>query len=186
MLLDGNHDDDNSFFFFFSVNQQKSVLFLSDHYNRVMSVDRRGWKKWQKKIILAIFSFFQDNLCVFRGWNRRWASHTNVYLPLLFLLLLRPWYSHCLKSTFCVNLFDEKQFFRFVIMLFIFLVFVWSCSFCGKLKLMLFIFYSIRKCNLIWRRWSGCVCVRMSVWERPWMNALVCIQWVNQYVNVCG
>lgn len=55
-----------------------------------------------------------------------------------------------------------------------FLVFVWSCSFCGKLILMLFIFYLIRKCNLIWRRWSGCVCVHACV------RVLVCIQRVNR------
>lgn len=59
------------------------------------------------------------------------------------------------------------------------MVFVWSCSFCGKLILMLFIFYLIRKCNLIWRWWSGCVCVRVCVCA----CVLVCVQRVNRWAG---
>lgn len=89
-------------------NKKKSVYSCL-----IITIARRDKEKGgkNKKIILAIFSFFQDNLCVFRGLNRKWASRSNVYLPLLFLLLLRPWYSHCLKGTFCVKWFDEKWFF---------------------------------------------------------------------------
>lgn len=71
---------------------------------------------------------------------------------------------HIVLKVLSVYIYLMKNDFCFVIMLFFFLVlFVWSCSFCGKLILMLFIFYLIRKCNLIWRWWSGCVCVRECV-----------------------
>lgn len=42
---------------------------------------------------------------------------------------------------------------------------------------MLFIFYLIRKCNLIWRWWSGCVCMRVCA------RGSVCIQWVNRWAG---
>ena len=46
---------------------------------------------------------------------------------------------------------------------------------------MLFIFYLIRKCNLIWRWWSGCVCMRACVRAcvRVWLG--VCTQRVNRW-----
>lgn len=140
---------------------------------------REGGKKLKKKFILAIFSFFQDNLCFLGGDNWKWVSHWNVYLPLLFLLLLRPWYSHCLKGTFCVDLFDEKWF-CFVNYVVNFIGFCIILFFCGKLSLMLFIFYLIRKCNLIWR--SGCVCVRVCarMCLRAWVLECVSSEWFGE------
>lgn len=171
-LLDGDHDEEA---FFFWCEPTKICLFLSDHYDRVMGY-KRGRKKNWKKIILAIFSFFQDNLCFLGGDDRKWVSHWNVYLPLLFLLLLRPWYSHCLKGTFCVDLFDEKWF-----------CFVnYVVNFIGFCIILFFVE------NWVWcylfSIWSGnvtlfdgqvvcvCVCVRAHVFAC--VGAWVCIQWV--------
>lgn len=135
---------------------------------------REGGKKLKKKIILAIFSFFQDNLCFLGGDDRKWVSHWNVYLPLLFLLLLRPWYSHCLKGTFCVDLFDEKWF-----------CFVnYVVNFIGFCIILFFVE------NWVWcylfSIWSGnvtlfdgqvvCACVCAHVFAC--VGAWACIQWV--------
>lgn len=162
-----------SFFFFFWCEPTKICLFLSDHYDRVMGY-KRGRKKTEKKIILAIFSFFQDNLCFLGGDDRKWVSHWNVYLPLLFLLLLRPWYSHCLKGTFCVDLFDEKWF-----------CFVnYVVNFIGFCIILFFVE------NWVWcylfSIWSGnvtlfdgqvvCACVCAHVFAC--VGAWACIQWV--------
>lgn len=161
------------FFFFFWCEPTKICLFLSDHYDRVMGY-KRGRKKTEKKIILAIFSFFQDNLCFLGGDDRKWVSHWNVYLPLLFLLLLRPWYSHCLKGTFCVDLFDEKWF-----------CFVnYVVNFIGFCIILFFVE------NWVWcylfSIWSGnvtlfdgqvvCACVCAHVFAC--VGAWACIQWV--------
>lgn len=133
--------------------------------------DREGEKNEKKKYFSNIFIL--SGYSVFL-WGL--SNNSNVYPPLLFLILLRPWYSHCLKGTFCVHLFDEKWFFCFVIII-IFLVFVWSCSFFGKL--MLFILYLIRNCNLIWSWWSGCVCVsaQVRVCVRVW------IKWLDRWAG---
>lgn len=170
-LLDGDHDEEA--FFFFDVNQQKSVysclIIMIEWWDT-----REGGKKLKKKIILAIFSFFQDNLCFLGGDDRKWVSHWNVYLPLLFLLLLRPWYSHCLKGTFCVDLFDEKWF-----------CFVnYVVNFIGFCIILFFVE------NWVWcylfSIWSGnvtlfdgqvvCVCVCAHVFAC--VGAWACIQWV--------
>ena len=70
-----------------------------------------------------------------------------------------------LTVLFCVHWFDEN-FLLCNYVFFFFLVFVRYCSFCGKLILMLFIFYLIRKCNLRWGQGSGCVCVCVCVCAR--------------------
>lgn len=59
-------------------------------------------------------------MCTFRGQTQE-VSVTLKRLPpqLFFLLLLRPWYSHCLKGSLHVHLFDENGF-CFLIMMFVF------------------------------------------------------------------
>lgn len=103
-------------------------------------------------------------------------SHWNVYLPLLFLLLLRPWYSHCLKGTFCVDLFDEKWF-----------CFVnYVVNFIGFCIILFFVE------NWVWcylfSIWSGnvtlfdgqvvCACVCVCAHVFACVGAWACIQWV--------
>lgn len=102
-------------------------------------------------------------MCFLGGWTGC-GRHTQMFTPHSCFYSCCVLDIHIVLKVLFVYIYLMKMILLGNYVGFFSLVFVWYCSFCGKLILMLFIFYLIRKCNLNLRMMVRlCMCVSVHV-----------------------